>query len=214
MKTVKSAHKKQIRTLAFTLASVALGLALSSCGAASSAPTPEASAGTENDSRPVATFSVDDELLGAPVDFDEGGLQIRPPFGWFVITDHQSEQIRQGLAPLLNPEYEYETLQLYFDGESNTILLVATPEGEQRLEAHAEYYQEALEVQELRLDQFTFGEYELDQLVLVEPSVVVLRYVLQHTEHKDAEIIFAVPSAAFADMIPVVESVVGSALPL
>ena len=215
MKTVKDANKKQIRTLAFTLASVVFVLALSSCGAASDdATAPGDAAETPRDQRPEVTFSVDEELLGAPVEFDKSGVRIRPPYGWFVISEDQSEQISQGLAPLLNPEYAYETQQLYFDGESNTVLLVAAPEGEQRLEDHAEYYQKTLDVQEQRLDQFTFGEYELDQLVVVEQSMVVLRYLLRHPEHNEVEIIFAVPSAEFADIIPVVESVVGSALPL
>lgn len=215
MITYKESQRKPNRTLALTLTCAVFALILSSCGAASeAAPASDEAAGTADAQRPVVTFSVDDELLGAPVEFEESGVRFRPPYGWFVITDHQSEQIRQGLAPLLNPEYAYETLQLYFDGESNTILLVAAPQGEHTQEDHAEYYQEALEVQELRLDHFLFGEYELDQLVLVEPSVVVLRYLLRHAEHNEVEVFFAVPSAEFADMIPVIESVVGSILPL
>jgi len=214
MTTTIFSHKKPTWTLAVAFASVVFALALSSCGAASEAPPTEAPDSVQNDQRPAVTFSVDEELLGAAVEFDESGVRVRPPYGWFVITDLQSEQIRQGLAPLLNPEYSYETEQIYFDGESNTILLVTAPDGEHRLEDHAEYYQEALDVQELRLDRFVFGEYELDQLVLVEPGMVVLRYLLRHAEHNEVEIIFAVPAAEFADMIPVVESVVGSVLPL
>lgn len=214
MTTSKDVHKKFIRAFAVTLACVVFGAAVSSCSAASGEVETGAPANAENDQRPRVTFSVNDELLGAAVEFDDSGVRIRPPFGWFVITDVQSEQVQQGLAPLLNPEYSYETEQIYFDGESNTVLLITAPDGQQSLEAHAEYYQEVLDVQELRLDRFMFGEYVLDQLVLVEPTMVVLRYLLRHAEHGEVEIIFAVPAAEFEDMIPVVESVVGSALPL
>lgn len=214
MTTSKDVHIKFIRAFAVFLACVVFGAALSSCSAGSEESGADAPTDVENVQRPRVTFSVDDELLGAAVEFDDSGVSIRPPFGWFVITDVQSEQVQQGLAPLLNPEYSYETEQIYFDGESNTVLLVTAPDGQQSLEAHAEYYQEVLDVQELRLDRFMFGEYELDQLVLVEPTMVVLRYLLRHAEHGEVEIIFAVPAAEFEDMIPVVESVVGSALPL
>ncbi len=214
MTTTIFSYTRPTSILALALATVVLGFAISGCGASSEASPTESPDSVPNGQRPVVTFSVDDELLGAAVEFDDSGVRIRPPFGWFVITDVQSEQIQQGLAPLLNPEYSYETEQIYFDGDSNTVLLVTAPKGDHSMEAHAGYYEEALDVQELRLDRFMFGEYELDQLVLVEPGMVVLRYLLRHAEHNEVEIIFAVPAAEFADMIPVVESVVGSALPL